>query len=139
MDQFAGKVAVVTGGANGIGRGIVEALLERDARVVIADIERLVLDATVAELSARGDVYGVVTDVSQYESVEALADEVFARYGACHLLFNNAGWSAVGAGGERLAMVLRRERVRCGERRARVRSANARVGRGRRDREHVLG
>jgi NAD(P)-dependent dehydrogenase (short-subunit alcohol dehydrogenase family) len=96
--ELAGKVAVVTGGASGIGRGIVEALLDEGARVVIADVEEPVLDATVAELGARGDVTGVRTDVSNPESVEALADAVFDRYGACHLLFNNAGVTSGGGG-----------------------------------------
>jgi NAD(P)-dependent dehydrogenase (short-subunit alcohol dehydrogenase family) len=91
-----GKVAVVTGGASGIGRGIVEALLEEGARVVIADIEQPVLDATVAELD--GDVRGVRTDVSDPESFEALAADVFATEGACHLLFNNAGVTSGGGG-----------------------------------------
>jgi NAD(P)-dependent dehydrogenase (short-subunit alcohol dehydrogenase family) len=98
MRDIAGKVAVVTGGANGIGRGIVEALLEADARVVIADIEQPVLDATVAELADRGDVTGVCTDVSDPASVDALVDAVFGRHGACNLLFNNAGVTSGGGG-----------------------------------------
>src|SRR4051812_36208721 len=98
MREIKGKVAVVTGGANGIGRGIVEALLEEDARVVIADIEAPVLDAAVAELATRGEVSGIRTDVSDPASVEALADAVFDRYGACHLLFNNAGVTSGGGG-----------------------------------------
>ena len=96
--ELAGKTAVVTGGANGIGRSIVEALLDDGARVVIADIEAPVLDATVAELADRGDVTGVRTDVSDPESFEALADAVFATHGACHLLFNNAGVTSGGGG-----------------------------------------
>ena len=98
MRDLNGKVGVVTGGANGIGRGIVEALLDEGARVVIADIEKPVLDAAVAELSARGEVSGIRTDVSDPASVDALADAVFDRYGACHLLFNNAGVTSGGGG-----------------------------------------
>jgi len=98
MDDLSGKVAVVTGGANGIGRGIVEALLDEGARVVIADIEQPVLDATVNDLGMRGEVSGVRADVSDFASVESLAKTVFDRYRACHLLFNNAGVTSGGGG-----------------------------------------
>ena len=98
MEDLVDKVAVVTGGAAGIGRGIVEALLDEGSRVVIADIEEPVLEATVADLSARGDVRGVVTDVSDPASVNALADLVFDDYGACHVLWNNAGVTSGGGG-----------------------------------------
>jgi NAD(P)-dependent dehydrogenase (short-subunit alcohol dehydrogenase family) len=98
LGDLDGRVAVVTGGASGIGRGIVEALLERAVRVVIADVEQLALDATVAALGDRGEVHGVRTDVSDHDSVEALAKWVFDRYGACHLLFNNAGVTSGGGG-----------------------------------------
>jgi NAD(P)-dependent dehydrogenase (short-subunit alcohol dehydrogenase family) len=98
MRDIAGKVAVVTGGANGIGRGIVEALLEAGARVVIADVEQPVLERTVAEMQDRGDVIGIRTDVSDFASVDALAASVFEHYGACHLLFNNAGVTTGGGG-----------------------------------------
>jgi NAD(P)-dependent dehydrogenase (short-subunit alcohol dehydrogenase family) len=98
MQDLKGKIAVVTGGASGIGKGIVVALLEEGAKVVIADVEQGALDATVAELSAQGEVTGFRTDVSKYESVEALADYVFDTFGACHLLFNNAGVTSGGGG-----------------------------------------
>jgi NAD(P)-dependent dehydrogenase (short-subunit alcohol dehydrogenase family) len=98
MDDVAGKVAVVTGGANGIGRGIVEALLEEGARVVIADVEQPVLERTVAELQDRGDVIGIRTDVSDFDSVDSLAASVFEQFGVCHLLFNNAGVTTGGGG-----------------------------------------
>lgn len=98
MNDLGGRVAVVTGGAGGIGRAIVEALLDEGAKVVIADIEEPVLAATVEELSARGDVVGVRTDVSDPDSVGALADAVFDRHGACHVLFNNAGVTSGGGG-----------------------------------------
>ncbi len=95
MKDFAGKVAVVTGGASGIGRSIVKELLAVDAKVVIADVEQSALDKVLAEFD--GEVTGVVTDVSSLESVTALADAVYAQHGACHLLFNNAGVAAPSA------------------------------------------
>jgi NAD(P)-dependent dehydrogenase (short-subunit alcohol dehydrogenase family) len=91
-------VAVVTGGAAGIGRGIVEALLEEGCRIVIADVEEAVLTAAVNDLQSRGSVRGVVVDVSSAASVEALAADVYATEGACHLLFNNAGVTSGGGG-----------------------------------------
>ncbi len=98
MQSFVGRIAVVTGGANGIGRGLVEALLDDGARVVIADIERAVLDATVRELEGRGDVVGIQTDVADEDSIRDLANEVYERFGVCHALFNNAGVTSGGGG-----------------------------------------
>jgi len=98
MTDLKGKVAVVTGGASGIGRGIVEALLDEGVRVVVADIETPVLERTVQELETRGEVSGIRTDVSDFTSLESLAKSVFDRYGACHLLFNNAGVTSGGGG-----------------------------------------
>lgn len=96
MQDFAGKVAVVTGGASGIGEGMAEALLGEGATVVLADIEAGVLDDTLKRLGHLGTVSAVVTDVSDPDSVEACARQVYESHGACHLLFNNAG---VGGGG----------------------------------------
>jgi NAD(P)-dependent dehydrogenase (short-subunit alcohol dehydrogenase family) len=93
-----GAVAVVTGGASGIGRAISAALLRRGASVVIADIEAHVLDATVAELSELGPVSGARTDVSDEASVAALADDVWAQHGRCDLVFLNAGVTSGGGG-----------------------------------------
>ncbi|MCB1005740.1 MAG: SDR family NAD(P)-dependent oxidoreductase [Acidimicrobiales bacterium] len=101
MEELSGKVAVVTGGAGGIGRGIVTALLEEGVRVVVGDIEAPVLDTAVAELREQfpeGSIRGVRTDVADPESFEALAADVFATEGACHLLFNNAGVTSGGGG-----------------------------------------
>jgi len=97
MKDLQNRVAVVTGGASGIGKALARQLLARGARLVIADVEQSALDRAVADLSAGGEVSGVVTDVSSPESVNALADTVFQRHGACHLLFNNAGVAAPSA------------------------------------------
>ena len=93
-----GAVAVVTGGASGIGKGIVKALLRRGARVVIADIEASVLEQAVGDLSPLGPVEGLRTDVSDEESVTALAEHVFGVHGCCNLLFCNAGVTSGGGG-----------------------------------------
>jgi hypothetical protein len=98
LGDLRDRVAVVTGGASGVGRGIAHALVEQGARVVIADVEEPALDRAVSELSASGDVTGVPTDVSDFDSMEALAKSIFDRFGACHLLFNNAGVTSGGGG-----------------------------------------
>ena len=90
--ELEGKVAVVTGGASGIGKGIAQALLGEGAQVVIADVEQGALDATAAELGATG----IRTDVSSAESVAALAKEVVDRFGTAHVVVNNAGVGPVG-------------------------------------------
>jgi NAD(P)-dependent dehydrogenase (short-subunit alcohol dehydrogenase family) len=97
VEDFSGKVAVVTGGASGIGRSLVKELLAAGARVVVADVEQAALDRLLAEFGELGDIQGVVTDVSSADSVNALADTVYATHGACHLLFNNAGVAAPSA------------------------------------------
>ena len=97
MQDFKDKIAVVTGGASGIGRSLVRELLAAGAKVVIADVEQSALDKVLAELEGSGEVSGVVTDVSSRESVENLAETVYERHGACHLLFNNAGVAAPSA------------------------------------------
>lgn len=80
-------VVVVTGGASGIGRGIVDAFRERGSTVVVADRDQQALDAVSDELG----VMGVVTDVADPESVLALADAVLAAHGKVHVVCNNAG------------------------------------------------
>lgn len=97
MEDFNGKVAVVTGGASGIGRSLVKELLAAGAKVVVGDVEQSALDKVLDEFGDAGEVMGVVTDVSSADSVNALADKVYDAHGACHLLFNNAGVAAPSA------------------------------------------
>ncbi|MEZ5166703.1 MAG: SDR family NAD(P)-dependent oxidoreductase [Acidimicrobiales bacterium] len=96
--EIEGAVAVVTGGAGGIGKGIVGALLRRGATVVIADVEQTALDAAVADLASLGAVSGWKTDITDEASVAALADHVYATHGRCNLLYNNAGVTSGGGG-----------------------------------------
>lgn len=97
MEQLEGRVAVVTGGGSGIGRAVATQLAGAGMHVVVADIQQDALDATVADLVQAGRrVIGVRTDVSDGDSVRALADAAVAEFGAVHVVHNNAG---VGVGG----------------------------------------
>jgi NAD(P)-dependent dehydrogenase (short-subunit alcohol dehydrogenase family) len=92
MQDFEGKVAVVTGAASGIGRGLAERLAREGMKVVLSDIDITVLDATVQALrQAEHDVIGVVTDVARPEAVEELAAKALDAYGKVHVVCNNAG------------------------------------------------
>ncbi len=92
METLSGKVAVITGGASGIGFATATALADKGARLVIADIEAGALDKAVAALSSSGaKVEGVVCDVANLASVQHLAETAFSRMGAVHIVFNNAG------------------------------------------------
>src|SRR5437763_8875321 len=96
MQTLEGRVAVVTGGASGIGRAMGERFAREGMKVVLADVEEPALQATVKDLEAEGlDVLGVVTNVADFSSVEALRDAALDAFGAVHLVCNNAG---VGAG-----------------------------------------
>jgi meso-butanediol dehydrogenase/(S,S)-butanediol dehydrogenase/diacetyl reductase len=92
MDQLAGKVAVVTGSAGGLGRAIAERFAQEGMTVVIAD-NRLTEAESVAEEIERdgGRAIAVEVDVSKRESVIALADLVAAKLGDLSVLVNNAG------------------------------------------------
>lgn len=94
MESLQGKSAVVTGGASGMGRALAERFARAGMNVVIADVEVPPLEAAVAELSAHGTkVIGVRTDVSDPESVQALADRAFAELGTVNVVCLNAGVS----------------------------------------------
>jgi NAD(P)-dependent dehydrogenase (short-subunit alcohol dehydrogenase family) len=96
--SLEGRIAVVTGGAGGIGRAMGDRFAREGMRVVLADVEQAALDPVVEELRSQSlEVTGVVTDVGRYESVEALRDRTLEQYGGIHLLCNNAG---IGAGAE---------------------------------------
>ena len=98
--ELEGKVAVITGGASGIGKAMAERFRDDGMKVVIADIEQTALDATAEELG----IDGIRTDVSDLTSVEALCATVLERHGAVHVLCNNAG---VGGGGRLDAQTMR--------------------------------
>jgi NAD(P)-dependent dehydrogenase (short-subunit alcohol dehydrogenase family) len=84
-------VAVITGGASGIGLATARLLAARGHALVLADIEPHALDRATAELGGLTDTIGVITDVSKRESVVALAHETMARFGRVDVVFNNAG------------------------------------------------
>jgi NAD(P)-dependent dehydrogenase (short-subunit alcohol dehydrogenase family) len=92
MQEFKGRVAVVTGGASGIGLGLAERAAQEGMRVVIADVEDGALARAVAELGQRGhQVTPYRVDVRSEEAVERMAAWVYDQLGAVHLLCNNAG------------------------------------------------
>src|SRR5437868_6152669 len=92
MRDFAGKIAVVTGAASGIGLGLATRFAEEGMKVVLADVEASALEAAVTGLRRREfDIIGVLTDVSKPEAVEELARQTIAAYGKVHILCNNAG------------------------------------------------
>jgi len=92
--ELRDKVAVVTGGASGIGHAIGLALAEKGAHVVVADIERERAESVAKEIAGAGvRSIGLVCDVAREESVEALADAAWKHFGRVDLIFNNAGVS----------------------------------------------
>jgi NAD(P)-dependent dehydrogenase (short-subunit alcohol dehydrogenase family) len=90
MINFAGRTAFVTGGANGIGIGLVRALLAEGCKVAIADIREDAIEKALKTLDNQM-VMGVQVDVSSRDAMEKAADEVEAKFGPVSLLFNNAG------------------------------------------------
>jgi NAD(P)-dependent dehydrogenase (short-subunit alcohol dehydrogenase family) len=89
--ELSGKVAIVTGGASGIGRATVELFVEEGAKVVIADVDGARGEEVAAKLG--GAVAFKRTDVANAEEVQGLVDFAVARFGGLHVMFNNAGMS----------------------------------------------
>ena len=97
MKDFKDKVAVITGAASGIGRGIANRAVKEGMKVVLADIEAEALAQTENELKSLGaTVLSVLTDVSKAEDVENLAQKTIDAFGEVHLLCNNAGTAPIG-------------------------------------------
>ena len=86
------KVAIVTGGASGIGRATAETLAREGAKVLVTDIDATGIETVVAAIrGAGGEASGVLHDVTDESAWEAVIDECKKRYGGLHILFNNAG------------------------------------------------
>jgi NAD(P)-dependent dehydrogenase (short-subunit alcohol dehydrogenase family) len=96
MKDLKNRVAVITGAASGIGRGLAEAFVDAGMRVVLSDVERVPLESTANGLRAKGgDVHAIVADVSKAQDVSSLAESTLEKYGAVHVLCNNAGVAVV--------------------------------------------
>ena len=96
MDDFKGKTAFVTGGASGIGLGIVEAFLGAGMRVVIADISNKHLADVREAYQGNDDVHVIKLDVTDRAAMAAAAEETVHRFGKVHVLVNNAGVGVLG-------------------------------------------
>jgi len=100
MRDLANRVAVVTGAASGIGLALAERFAAEGMKLVLADIEEPALRAANDKLSDQGaTTLAVPTDVSLWDDVQALADAACERFGAVHVLCNNAGVAGEGGGG----------------------------------------
>jgi len=97
MDDFRDRVAVITGGGGGIGAALADAFAARGARIVLADLDEAALARVAERLTRSGaTVLAVPTDVTHLASVRALADATERRFGAVHIVCNNAGVGTFG-------------------------------------------
>jgi NAD(P)-dependent dehydrogenase (short-subunit alcohol dehydrogenase family) len=91
QETLTGKIAVITGGARGIGFSIAKRLLDEGAKVAVCALRQASVDAAVAALAQKGEAFGVATDVGSVSDVHRLMSEVLARFGRIDILVNNAG------------------------------------------------
>ena len=96
MDDFRGKVAVITGAASGFGREFALALGAQGAKLVLADVDEKGMQETMGFLPPGTEAIAVRCDVRAAASLDELADTAYARFGATHLVFNNAGVAVCG-------------------------------------------
>lgn len=97
MEDFTGRVAVVTGAGSGLGREFAQTAAQLGMKLVLADVDAGALEAASGALQEAGhDVLAMVCDVRKAAHVEELADAAMIRFGAVHLVFNNAGVGAAG-------------------------------------------
>ncbi|MGR8949618.1 MAG: SDR family NAD(P)-dependent oxidoreductase [Gammaproteobacteria bacterium] len=97
MEDFANKVAVITGGASGIGFATAQALARAGAKLVLADIEQNALDTALESLRAdKFEASGCITNVADRDAVHALADLAWSTYGQVDIVMNNAGVAVFG-------------------------------------------
>ena len=91
MKDLSGKVVMITGGASGIGKIMARLMLERQAKVVIWDIDQASIDKTISEFSNQGEVFGFKVDVSNAEQVRETAARVKQEIGVVDVVINSAG------------------------------------------------
>ncbi len=96
MGKLDGKIAIVTGAGQGIGRGIAEKLAAEGATVIVTDVNEATAKETAEAIAADATAVGIRTDVTSRESVEAMVEQVRRDFGRIAVLVNNAGWDKVG-------------------------------------------
>ena len=96
LEDPTDKVAVVTGGAGGIGHALAARFLDAGMRVVIADVEAAAVTSAMETLDAGDRLLGVTGDVRSIDDMHDLRDQTLARFGAVHVVCLNAGVAPVG-------------------------------------------